>query len=378
MIETYKRPIFLLMILAMAFGFFHLFFPAGRIPFDFERLHIFLFNLCAGGTLILLHTRREDPPSPVIPLFLVVSVLFAISAFFAFYIPAMVLALFLAAIVESQRIRVFSFFPRGFFDPREPVARKFHQASLLCLSMGLAISALVMLNNTYTHWVTMEKLVLNTFFLGFSFPVSLITMSVMFQLIGDNRIRSTRVLKNVGFWAVNLGVILFFLFILFECMLPQLVISLTLFVAVCLIFFLFLRDRYQAQQKSFLSSGMVFLVFTGISGIAYILLEMTPWYDAMRGTVLLKLHSFASLYGWNLSGLAVIVRYDDFPIRLHSRTLIFIHWLTVLFFAPLGYYSQPFAAIATISYIVLLEIIFFSAKGGRSPLYPKTPHHPAS
>lgn len=363
MTSPYKRGITLLMMLAMAFGFFHLFVPKALLAYDFERLHIFLFNLCSGGALILFHTRRTLPTGPKIPLFLGFSLCFALCAFLEIYPAAMVCAFLLALLVESERIRMFSLFPMDFFKARVPVSRKFHQASLLCLSMGLFISVPVMFNESYGNWISMEKLTLNTFFLGFSFPVSLITMSVMFELIGDNRMRLTRVLKNIGFWSVNLGVIIFFIFILFEWPLLQLFISLILFGSVLLILILFLQDRKQAQEKAFLTSGMLFLVFTGISGIAYIILEMSPFYTREMGKLILKMHSFASLYGWNLSGLVVIMRYTDFPIRLHSRNLILTHWLVVLILAPLGYFSPFVAVLATLSYLVLLETLFFSARG---------------
>ncbi|TYT73372.1 hypothetical protein [Desulfobotulus mexicanus] len=368
----YKRSFTALMILAMAFGFFHLFISKETIPFDFERLHIFLFNLCAGGGLILFHTRRNlpRPMGGKLHIFIMLSLLFALAAFLESYIPAMICAASLAILVESERIRTFSFFPIDFFKDRVPVEKKFHQAALLCLSMGLATSVVVMFNESYANWVSMEKLTLNTFFLGFSFPVSLITMSVMFQIIGDNRVRTTRVLKNIGFWSVNLGVIIFFIFILFEWPSLQLVISLILFGAVLLILILFLQDPMQAQQKAFLTSGMFFLVFTGISGIAYILLEMTPYYTQENGKILLKMHSFASLYGWNLSGLVVIMRYEDFPIKLHSRTLIMTHWITVLVLAPLGYFSPFFALVGLLAYIVLLEVLFFSARSAGEEVVP--------
>ena len=356
--------LFVLMTTALGFGFLHLFFPEDT-PWNFERLHVFLFNLCSGGTLILLHSRKNRPIPLSIRLFPAIGILFALSAFFEIYAPAMILAVVMSGIVEKERIERFSLFPAQFFDPKEPVANKFHQASLLCLSMGLLISSLVMLNETALHLITMEKLTLDTFFLGFSFPVSLITMSVMFRLIGDNRIRITRVLKNVGFWGVNLGVILFFGFILFEQMMAQLVISVILFLVVLLIFALFVNSAYKAQQKAFLTSGMCFLVFTGITGIAYILLEMSPLYTEGRALFLLKLHSYASLYGWNLSGLAVIVRYRDFPIRLHSRTLIATHWTVVLLLAPVGYYLQPFAAVTMLGYAMLLVAILFTAPENR-------------
>jgi len=76
--------------------------------------------------------------------------------------------------------------------------------------------------------------------------------------------------------------------------------------------------------------------------------------------LLLRLHTFASLYGWNLSGLAVICRYDDFPIMLDSKWIIIIHWITVVILAPLGYYFMPFAVSAVVLYLLMLYMILFS------------------
>ncbi len=72
------------------------------------------------------------------------------------------------------------------------------------------------------------------------------------------------------------------------------------------------------------------------------------------------MHSFAALYGWNLSGLAVICRKDDFPIRLHSGYVIAVHWFTAIVFAPLGTYYPIFAPLALIGYGFILYMIMFS------------------
>ena len=90
--------------------------------------------------------------------------------FLEMYIPAMAASVILALIVESIRMKKFSVFPWGFVRKNEPVSAKFHQASLLCLSLGLLISTAVILNNQYMHWIYLPKLTLNVFFLGFSFP----------------------------------------------------------------------------------------------------------------------------------------------------------------------------------------------------------------
>ncbi len=348
------------MSFALFFGFLHLFVPNGQ-TYNFERLHIFLFNLCSGGTLVLYFTENRKTPSGKVILFCILATSYAIFAFFKIYIPAMLIALVLAGITETVRIRKFSVFPINFFRKSAAVSEKFHQASLLCLSIGLVISCLVMLNNEYLKIVSFKKLKLDTFFLGFSFPLSLITMSVMFSFMKDDLKKTTKLLKNIGFWVINLGVITFFIFILFEKLGLQLVITAVLFLTVIMIFYLFKTLGIQMQQKSFLISGMIFLLVTAVTGIVYIILEFFPaYYTPDTSRFLLKLHSFASLYGWNLSGLSVICRYEDFPIRLHSKGVIVFHWITVMLLAPLGIYFRPAAGCATVCYTVFLYLIFSS------------------
>ena len=337
-----------------------------QIPYNFERLHVFLFNLCSGGSIILYYTIGKRRITAPIGLFIVISIIYAFLAFFNLYIPAMTCSFVLASIVASIRIRKFGFVP-GFFKKNISVSEKFHQAAMLCLSLGLIISTLVIINNEYLKLINMKKLVIDTFFLGFSFPLSLITMSLMFALIPENLHVESHTLKESGFWAINLGVIIFFLFILFEKMEAQLLISGILFVAVIVIFFLYMRDGKVVQQKNFLTSGMFFLVMTAITGIAYIVLEFFPNRDPQIMKFLLKLHTFTSLYGWNLSGLAVIIRYNDFPIQLHSRRLIAFHWFTVLITAPIGAFSKEFAIAATASYAFILYKIFFSGTANHAP-----------
>lgn len=351
---------YVLMLTALVFGFLHLFADAG--PYRFERLHVFLFNLCCGGTLILYYTEGRRTLSVRASMFLCLAMIYAVVAFFQLYIAAIVLSLGLSAIVESYRIQTFSLFPAGFFKPDEPVSRKFHQASLLCLSLALIIAASVILNNEYLHLVNMPKLHLDVFFLGFSFPVSLITMSLIFSFIHHDATGLTRILKEYSFWAVNLGVIVFFLFIIFEQLTRQVVVTAVLFATVTLIFFLYRQGGEDIQQKHFLTSGMWFLLATAVTGIAYIVAQIAGGYTPEKYHWLLKLHSFASLYGWNLCGLAVICRYDDFPIELHARRLIGFHWITVMVMAPLGVYYRVPALLCIICYAILLYFIFFSRK----------------
>lgn len=356
-----------LMPLALLFGFLHLFLPGEG--YNFERLHVFLFNLCSGGTIILYHTENLKRLSLKSGSFLILAITFALTAFLKLYAVSIAIALILSVLVESIRIKAFSVFPLGFFSVREPIYRKFHQASLLCLSIGLLLSALVMINNEYLHWIAVPKLNLDTFFLGFSFPVSLITMSIIFSFINDDRSQSVRGFKEIGFWAVNLGVIIFFCFILFNQLYAQVVVTLLLFSAVIMILFLFYHFSKRMQQKNFLISGLVFLLASAITGIAYIVLEIYHEPDYTIMARVLRVHAFFSLYGWNLCGLAVICRFNDFPIQLHSRTIITLHWITILVAGIVGDFYPLLALLSVLGYVVILYMIFFS-KGANSLLKP--------
>ena len=347
-----------MMIMALMFGYAGVYFPLEH--YDFERLHIFLFNLCTGGTIILYFTEGTGRLSPRSLAFLVLSLFYALFAFFNIYPMVIFISLGLAAIVESFRIERFSLVPWNFFSFKASVSAKFHQASLLCLSIGLILSTLVIINNEYLHAITMEKLALNTFFLGFSFPLSLITLSVIFSMIRRNGASPTDILSVVCFWTINLGVIIFFVFILFERFYPQIAVTSALFAAVVTVMVLYLRFGRRMQQKEFLSSGIGFLIVTAISGIVYIFFQMAPDYSHENTKWLLRVHTFASLYGWNLCGLAVICRFRDFPIRLHSGVVIAVHWLTALVLAPMGTLVPLFAPMAVAGYVFIVFTLFFS------------------
>lgn len=355
-----KTLFLVMMTTALACGFLHHLVPPS--VHNFERLHIFLFNLCGGGTLLLYFTEEQQKLTRRGRLFLALALAFALCAFFEWYLPAMLIPLMLAHLVEQVRIDHFgSRFPRGLFSFHESVPRKFHQAALLCLSLGLCFSSPVILNSVYLKWVTIEKLKLDTFFLGFSFPLSLISMSVIFSLMKKEALRLTCLLKEAAFWIINLGVIIFFVFILANMFASQVTIALILFGTVALIFYLYWHEGMPLQQKAFLSSGILFLLATSITGIAYILLSFTSAYTTPAHSVpLLRLHAFTALYGWNLSGLAVISRHNDFPLQLHSRPVIFLHWLTVLVLCPLGYFVPVFAVLAVGAYVALLLRLFFN------------------
>ena len=350
-----KSVLIVTMTTALMFGFLSLFIPG----YNFERLHIFLFNLCSGGSIILIHTEGNKTFTARTAAFYLLSVAYAFLAFFHLYLYAVTAAVILCLLVETIRAGRFSWFPVEFFSRSVPVNEKFHQASLLCLSLGLIISALVICNQQYWHLVSSPKLILDIFFLGFSFPVSLITMSVMFGMMQEDGFSWIPASREFSFWTVNLGVILFFAFILLQLIIAELAISLVLAVTVVIIFYVYLKLGMRRQAKNFLASGMVFLIMTAVTGIAYILL-LILFPEPPGGKVILKLHALISLYGWNLNGLAVISRYDDFPIKLNSARVILLHWVIVVVLAPLGFYFRPFAVIAVAAYATFLYLVFFT------------------
>ncbi len=359
-VRRFKVAIWLLMTTALACGFLHHLVPPAVM--NFERLHIFLFNLCSGGTLLVFFTENRRELSVRGALFLTLALAFALCAFFGWHSAALIIPLILAVLIENVRIRHFgSRLPRALFSSTESTSRKFHQAALLCLSLGLVTSSLAIANSEYGRWVDLEKLKLDTFFLGFSFPLSLISMSAIFTLMKDEVKFSVACLKELSFWVINLGVIIFFVFILAGWFMPQVAISIILFLAVALILYLYWKQGIRLQQKAFLTSGILFLLITSVTGIIYILLALSAAYDKETWLPLLRIHAFTALYGWNLSGLAVISRHDDFPIQLHSQKVIAIHWLTVCILCPLGYFFPAAAVLAVFCYGGLLYILFFSA-----------------
>ena len=348
----------ILMLLALTFGYLHLFVGGG--VYNFERLHIFLFNLCSGGTILLYYTEDRNKFNGKLTLFLMLAIGFAILSFFEIYGPAIMTAWALSVIVETVRVKRFSFIPKQIFDRDEAVHLRFHQSALLCLSVGLIVSSLVILNNEFLHLIYLPKLQLDTFFLGFSFPISLITMAIIFSTIENREGTYVRHMNEIGFWAINLGVIFFFCLIIFEIVIPQIIITAILFLAVLMIFYIYYRFSQKMQQKNFLISGLGFLFLSAVTGVLYVWFEFILDYYPGQLKELLRLHAFASLYGWNLCGLAVICRYHEFPIQLHSTTIIILHWSTVIIAATLANYSPVLAALSVLGYAVILYLLFFS------------------
>ena len=349
------------MIMALGLGYADVYFPMD--DFSFERLHIFLFNLCTGGTILLFYTERQPAVSGRVKLFFLLSLVYAFSAFLKWYPLTLAVSVLLCGLVEIIRIKKFSMVPYQFFLSKVPVSEKFHHASLWCLSIGIAMASLVIINNKYAHWVHMEKLALDTFFLGYSFPLSLITLSLVFGMLKKIEDPKSKSIMELCFWTITLGVIVFFIFILFEIFLPQIFVTAALFTAVVMVFMLYYTFADNMQQKKFLTSGIGFLIVTAVTGIAYICLQMQDGYDPLKTKWLLHIHVFAFLYGWNLCGLAVICRFDDFPIRLHSTTVIMVHWLTALVLAPMGIFQAWFAVLAIVGYAFITLTLFFSGNG---------------
>lgn len=347
-------PLFLTMSAAFVFGYLdHL------LPMNFERLHIFLFNLTSGGFTILYLTAGKKKISFRITLFYILSITFAILAFLKLYLYAAICGVILAVIVETYRRQRFSFFPSIFFRVNGPASAKFHHASLLCLVIALLMSSFVIINEVYLKLFYFEKLTLDVFFLGFSFPVSLITMSIIFGIIENNGARWIAAAEHAFFWLICGGVIVFFIFIIMKSFAGEVFISFTLFLTVVAIFTVFFRHGRSIQQKYFLVSGIYFLVATAVTGILYILLKHFA-YNEFYGKLILRMHAFYSLYGWNLTGMMVITRWEDFPIALNTKKAVYFHWGVILVLAPLAKFYPVLSVPAIFSYFGFLAVFFFS------------------
>lgn len=365
---TTRGLFFVTLSMALLFGFFHLIVPAQ----NFERLHIFLFNLCAGGSIIIYFTEALPKMSVKNKLFFALSFFYAFLAYYKLYIASIIVSLGLVIIVELVRIRAFSFFPFDFFTTKTSTSKKFHHASLLCLSLGLLLSVFAILNHEYLMLLPFKKFELNTFFLGFSFPVSLIALSVVFSMMHKGKTLFQKYSKITIFWIINLGVIIFFIFILYESLRLEIFIATVLFLTVSFLLYLYGKLGIKEQQKAFLSSGIGFLIVTAVTGIIYIGLYFFPTENIDSNLRFVRnIHRIISLYGWNLSGLVVISRMKDFPIKLHSGKTILLHWVTVLLLAPMGYYNIYFAVMALSCYVFFLYRVFFTGCENRvceSPL----------
>ncbi len=292
---------------------------------NFPALNIFLFNLATGGTLILTRFSGKTKLTALTAAYYLGALAFAAAACINLPALSIVSALLLSMMVEYVRWQHFGWFPE--FFKAVPVSRKFKQAALLCLSTGLAICAATMLNNAYLGLLHLEKLDLHVFFLGFSFPISLSTFSLIFERIESGGNPQGRRQAEFCFWALNLGVIVFFLFIISEIYAGQILMSLTLFAAVMITLRLHLKYSPQNQEAALLTSALSFLIVGSLSGVAYIiLLWTTPDYES---GIIMSLHSAAAVFGWNMVWLMLTARKGHYPLSFNTKTLILIHWILV-------------------------------------------------
>jgi hypothetical protein len=186
-------------------------------------------------------------------------------------------------------------------------------------------------------------------------------MSIIFGIIEEKSSAFIYTAEHIFFWLICGGVIIFFLFIIFQIFAGEVIISSVLFITVLLIFFFFFRYGTRIQQKHFLVSGMYFLLFSAFTGIIYIVLSRFSFYE-LYGKVVLRMHAFYSLYGWNLTGMMVIIRWNDFPIALNTGKAIYYHWFIILILAPLAKFFPAAIIPAIASYITFLLFFFFSRK----------------
>lgn len=343
----------------MIFGYLGAFgVPADQYPY--MTLHVFLFNLTGGGILLLIHARGKTGPGAMEAGFLAGAFVFLAGVFFNLPALNIVAALWLGVLVESVRWKKYSWFPYEFFTGA-PVSRKFEQASLLCLSLGLFIATGTIINNDYIHLVHFDKLDLHVFFLGFSFPLSLITYSLIFHRAENSGRPRRRTLEEFCFWGLNLGVIIFFVFIVLEIFIMQLVMALTLFITVWLTMYVHLVSGRRGPEWRFLISALFFLVAGSVTGIIYIIMlwKMKHYTSGY----LLSLHSAANLFGWNLTWMMLTVRQGEFPLRAGIKFLVPLHWAFVLTI-PAARVNPYFAVISIILCGLLLGLDFFIASKG--------------
>ncbi len=182
----------------------------------------------------------------------------------------------------------------------------------------------------------------------------------MFTTMHKARNNIFRLLKVICFWTITLGVVIFFVFILFEAIFLELTISIVLFFAVSCVLYLYIKLGIKEQQKAYLTSGIVFLLMTSVSGVIYILIYAYGYTDPLYKDMTILYHRTLALYGWNISGLAVICRFRDFPIMLHSGPAIVLHWLIVAVLAPVAFFQSSFVIPTIMIYMLFLFAIFFS------------------
>jgi hypothetical protein len=328
--------------------------------FQAQRLHIFFFNLIVGGTVILWFTNKESKFSKNTWIYLAISFIFSTSVFLNLYIISLISGIILVFLVERVRIHHFGFFPFSFLNYKVPVEKKFHLASLLCLSIGLILAELTILNNYYLKIIPSNFLPLNYFYLGFSFPLSLIIFSIIYDLMDRKEDPTLRLQKEASFWFVNIGVIIFFIFIILKMAIGEIFCASLLIIYILFTIYLFLKNTDYFINKKFLISGMFFLVLTSLTGLSMICLQF--FYPGISkyqflNNLLLQMHGYLALYGWSLSGLIVIIRNLDIHQKYQNNKKILLHWFLLIILVPIGILNLWFAILA----VPIFLIYFWSA-----------------
>lgn len=324
--------------------------------FGFSILNVFLFNLTAGGTLLTVRLRGKDDLDAHGFLFWSIAVLFSIGAAAHLAAVCIAAALILGIMVENIRWRRFAWFPSDFFKS-VPASMKFEQASLLCLSCGLFICAATMANNEYLKLINYEKLGLHVFFLGFSFPISLILFSELFRRIENRWSRSSKLVMQICFWGLNLGVIFFFIFIILEIYFMQMAMALTLFSVTCITGYLSIFKTDRDDHREILTSALLFLAVGSITGIIYICLLWKGLAESIPNNFL-SYHSAATVFGWNFAWFLPTTRFNEFPLKIKTKYVIALHWIFVLLI-PLGRVYFLIGVFDTFLCIALLTSVFF-------------------
>jgi hypothetical protein len=93
--------------------------------YQFQRLHIFLFNLVSGGTVLLCFTQGQQKSSRRLRVYIVGSLIFSLVAFLNLYAISIALAVMLALVVESVRIEKLRFGRRTSSRSPNPFPRSF-------------------------------------------------------------------------------------------------------------------------------------------------------------------------------------------------------------------------------------------------------------
>lgn len=338
--------------IAFLFGFLHLFLPGH----DFERLHIFLFNLCGGGTMLIAYAQARRH-APLAVLFYSGSVAYTMSAYLQRYRIAILIAIALAFLAERVRATRFQFFPIDIFRAATPVAEKYLHASLLCLSISLALSSIVIWGHL-AGFPLPRRLTLNIFFLGFSFPVSLATMSLISRNLNRLEAKAIKRIEESIFWIITLGVVLFFAVILLEIIAAELAMAVMLSISVVILFAIHIWAGLDAPSRRSLTSGMGFLLLTAVTGSAYLAWKAVG-FGQEGGKMILRMHAILSLYGWNMCGIILMSRagissINPLSVASLPRPVIVLHWMIVAILAPIGFYFKPMALVAVAAYSVFL------------------------